>query len=117
MHYTHVDFSLLLEGALEDKSILKTYTNWLTSGKLVSSARDYLIRILFITNPQLLNEFRKEKEKDKSYQAAKQKALKAFEEFVSEQTKVYPKKAWQQTLGEVKKLTQDNKRSYHKANG
>lgn len=84
--------------------VIKEYRKLISNGELygpngeMNIVKYYLLRLLCIANPPLLDKFRKEKANDPTYQKAKQEALKEFDDFIKKQTKEYPKKVWQSLL-------------------
>lgn len=64
----------------------------------LNSLKYYLLRLLYIANPSLLDKFRAEKLNDVMYQEEKKKALEEFNAFMIKQTKEYPQRAWKSFL-------------------
>lgn len=101
-----VPSAAVIKWVMSDQKSLQIYKELLTK-KIDPLMENYLLRILFIANPSLLDEFRREKTEYVKYQAEKQEALKAFDAFVQKQTKELPKTAWKETIDQVRGQVQE----------
>jgi hypothetical protein len=100
----------IMNNAIADQNTIETYRQWILGrGEEPLSDTDvekltrmhYLLRILYIANPSLLDTFRQEKAQDQDYQRAKQEALKELDAVLERQTVTHPLETWKSAVKKV----------------